>query len=284
MDNILKGIPFTRAVGVEKIRITGLGAPEKSEIWEDEIGRKWTSSLWFLPYGNTFVYSHCLPYPKGLICNFDFKSNSKLKKGYLSFVKQDYDEIAIGYEGEVVDWLEYFSLDTKQLPKIFGETFMRLDGDEFELGLADYDILLSGGEINSKSNIHFHFGYSNADLLAEDLLLFEIFPRKGVGSHFRVQKYYSPSEFGSDVYKSSWEDIQLRSGDYSGELVKKGKNFTIRKVIGDTEENIVMEDESDFQSVYVVGCIHDTLRKNIESECEEFAQGVKFKSQHARLD
>lgn len=283
MDNILKGIPLTRTIGVEKIRIVSLGTPEKSEIWEDAVGRKWTSSLWFLPYANAFVYSHCLPYPKGLICNFDFKNNSELNKGYLSFVKQDYDEIAVGYEGEVADWLEYFSLNKKQLPKVFGEVVMRLGSDVFELRLTDYDILLNGGKINNKSNIHFHFGYSNTDLLAEDLLLFEIFPRKGVSSHFRVQKYYSPSEFSSDVYKSSWEDIRGRSGDYSGALVKKSQSFTIRKVIDNTEENFVMEDGSDLQSVYVVGCIHDTLRKNIESECEDFSKGVRFKSNNPRF-
>jgi len=271
MDNILKGIPITRTVGAEKIRVTSLGEPESIDLWQDKLGRKWVSSLWFIPYLDAYAYSHCLAYPGGAICNVDFKENSELYKGYFELVKQNYDEIAIGYEGEVADWLEYFSLDKKYLPRVFEGSKMSLSDDIFKFKVGDYDLVLQSGEINNKSNIHFHFGYSNYDLLAESLLLFELFPTKGINAHYRILKYYSPSEFSSDEYKTTWSEVDGRNGDYSGELIKKDGKYSVQKVIASTTKS-----ENDIKSVYIVRCISDTMKEDIESNCERFSAAVEF--------
>lgn len=272
MDNILKGLPLTRDIGAEKIRLTSLGSPEKSEMWEDKLGRKWISSLWFLPYLDAYAYSHCLAHPKGAICNVDFKENNELYKGYYDLVKQNYDEIAIGYEGDVVDWVEYFSLNKKYLPKLLEKSTIKLSNGTFAFKYKDYKLVLQGDEISDKSNIHFHFGYSNNELLAEDLLLFEIFPDNGIKSHYRVQKFYSPSSFSTDEYKSTWDDINKRINKYSGELINKNGNFSIQKVMVNTET--ISND--DLKSIYINRCISDFDEKNIESNCERFSKGVEF--------
>ncbi|GMR00975.1 MAG: serine protease [Gammaproteobacteria bacterium] len=272
MDNMLKGVAVSREIGVEKIRVLSLGEPEDIQTWEDKLGRKWTSALWFLPFLDAYMYSHCLAYPKGAICNVDLKENEELYKGYLELVKQDYDEIAIGYEGDVADWVEYFSLDKEYLPKILRNSEMKLNDGTFEFNLEDYKLVLQNDEINSESNIHLHFGYSNYDLLAEDLLLFEIFPNKGVKSHYRIQKYYSPSEFSDDEYKTSWNDLNNLSEDYSGKLVKKNGEYTVQKVITETKTESI----KNLESIYVIRCIHNTSRENIESNCDRFAEGVTF--------
>jgi len=271
MESMLKGVPITREVGVDRVRVESLGDPEKIDYWQDKLGRKWVSSLWFMPYLDAYVYSHCLAYPKGVICNVDLNEDSELYKGYFDLVKQNYDEIAIGYEGEVVDWLEYFSLDKKYLPKIFEKSSMSLTQNTFKLSLEDYKVSLQSNEISDKSNIHFHFGYSNYNLLAENLLLFELFPIKGAKSHYRVLKYYAPSEFSSDEYKTTWSEVENKENDYSGNLIKKNGKFTVQKVITDTVEN-----KDDIKSVYVIRCINEAMNDNIGSNCDRFSKSVQF--------
>jgi serine protease Do len=272
MDNILKGIPITRNMGADKIRIISLGKAEKIDKWEDDLGRKWVSTLWFLPYIDAFTYSHCLAYPKGAICNVDFKKNSELYMGYLPLIKQNYNEIAIGYEAKVIDWLEYFSLDKSLLPKSFKNSEMKMDNDQFEFNFDNFKLSLANNKINNQSNIHFHFGYSNKHLIDEDLLLFELFPNKAVKSHFRIEKNLSPSEFSTDKYKNKWNEIENLRGDYSGKLIKKEGTFMIKKVIAQTKKEIATE----LNQIYVVGCIHNTMKENIESNCNHFSKGVTF--------
>jgi len=120
------------------------------------------------------------------------KNNNELYYGYLNNVKESNNEIAIGYEGKVVDWLEYFSLDKKFLPTTFESSEMVLNDGVLEFKLLNYSMKLGSSKINDQSNIHLHFGYSNTDILAEDLLLFEIFPSNGVKVHYSVKKYHSP--------------------------------------------------------------------------------------------
>ncbi|MDH5711174.1 MAG: serine protease [Gammaproteobacteria bacterium] len=276
MDNILMGIPLKRTIGAEDIRIVGLGKPEKTETWQDKVGRKWISSLWFLPHIDAFVYSHCLAYPKGAICNIDLKDNDELYLGYLALVKQNYDEIAIGYEGDITDWLEYFSLGESYLPKAFSHTRLKIREGAIKLTLPGYRLQINNNDINENSNIHFHFGYSNTELLAEELLLFEVFPRKGMSSHYRVERYYSPSEFSSDKYKTIWTDVMNKSGDYSGELINNGNGFVVFRVIDSTKAQAKELNGSTIESVYVVACYHDSMSDDIKAQCDAFADGVEF--------
>jgi len=126
MDNLLKALPLTRAIDVEKIRLVSLGDPETTEIWEDKLGRRWISSLWYWPHSDRFAYSHCLAYPKGVICNVDIKKTWHLSTGYLSLLKENLNEVAIGYEGGLYNWIEYLSLGEKYLPAAFNKSRISL--------------------------------------------------------------------------------------------------------------------------------------------------------------
>jgi len=274
MDNILKGLPLTRKVGVEKIKITSLGQPEKTKKWEDNLGRNWISSLWFMPHQNMFVYSHCLPYPKGQICNLDIKSSYELSFGYMKNIKESASEIAIGYQGSVSDWVEYLALDKKYLPTVFEDSKISLDDGVLEAKLSNYNINLESAGISSKSDIHFHFGYSNVDLLKEHLLLFELFPRKGVSFHYRIQEYFEPTHFNSDVSKSTWEDLKERKGDFTGKIVNKSKSFVIKNIIENEEKTAKVK--FDVDNYYVIGCYQNSLTENFKSNCDKFTNSVSM--------
>ncbi|NQZ30803.1 MAG: trypsin-like peptidase domain-containing protein [Oceanospirillaceae bacterium] len=274
MDSILKGLPLTRAVGKEKVRISSLGAPESVQKWTDKLGRKWTSSLWFMPTDDYFVYSHCVAYPKGALCNLDIQPNSALKYGYLAILQNSYNELAVGYEGKVTDWLELFSLDKDYLSKGFESAGMTLKDGVFKLNIDDYAIQIDDAEITDKSNLHFHFGYSSEVLLAEDLLLFEIFPNSGERFHYRIQKYHSPSEYSDDETLSTWHNIINKKGDFTGEIINKDGQFSVQNVIKSTMYD--SKDEPDNQELYVIRCISDRQKEDMKDKCQRFADKVTF--------
>ncbi|MEE8126002.1 MAG: serine protease [Nitrospirales bacterium] len=276
MDNLLKALPLTRDIDVEKIRLVSLGDPEKTEIWEDKLGRRWISSLWYSPHTDRFAYSHCLAYPKGVICNVDIKETWYLSTGYLSFMKENLNEVAVGYEGELHDWIEYFSLGKKYLPAGFNKSSISLEDETLQIDLNNFRLDLTSKNINEKTSLHFHFGYSNKSLLEEELLLFELFPQKGVDAHYRIQKFFSPSKFSSDQYFSQWDEISHRSGDFSAKVVTYNRYQEIQKVISGREEEFLSVDGENIKREFVIGCRYKLSEEDVLTKCNEFIDSVGF--------
>lgn len=277
MDNVLKGIHLTRTIGVEKIRLVSLGDPEKTEIWKDKLGRRWISSLWYSPHNDRFVYSHCLAYPKGVICNLDIKETWHLRTGYLSLMKENLNEVAVGYEGTLYDWIEYLSLDNRYLPAVFNASRIRLHEESLRIELNDFTLDVHNNKIDENVSLHFHFGYSNTSLLEEELLLFELFTQKGVDANFHIRKFFTPSTFSSEQYKSKWEEISDRSGDFSAEVVKNNNSQAIRKVLSGETQEILSVDGAKITRELVIGCFYKLSEKDALAKCHKFIDGVSFK-------
>lgn len=281
MDHLLKALPLTRDFDVEKVRIVSLGDPEKTEIWEDKLGRPWISSLWYRPYSNSFVYSHCLAYPKGVICNVDIKKAWYLSTGYVSLMKKDLNEVAVGYEGDLYDWIDYVSLSQNYLPRTFKTSQIRVQNGRLHIKLNDFTLDLNSHAFNEKTSLHFHFGYSNKSLLEEELLLFEVIPKKGVDAHYRIQKYFSPSKFSSDTYSSQWDDIVKKVEDFSGKVFIDNKHQVIRKVVTGGTEEIASVNGDTIQRETVIGCYYKLSEENPLAKCNEFTNGISFYEQES---
>lgn len=276
MDNMLIAVPLSRDMKIEKIRLKSLGEPEKTEIWKDKLGRNWISSLWHLPHNNSFVYSHCLPFPSGVICNVDIKDAWVLNAGYLSLLKENLNEIAIGYEGSLNNWIEYISLSDTYLPLIFKDNAISLNEQTLDITMNDFSFSTNSEEFGDKTHLHMHYGYANNYLMAEDLLLFEIFPKKGVNAHYRVQKYFSPSAFSSDKYKSKWDDVSNTSGNYTGKLIKTNSNKMILNVISSAKRDLALLNDETIKREMILGCFYEFSEQNALKKCDNFLNSVKF--------
>jgi len=279
MDFLLKALPLTRKIDVDKIRLVSLGNPEKTEIWEDRLGRRWISSVWYSPHSDRFAYSHCLAHPKGVICNVDFKKTWHLSIGYFSRMKEKLNGVVVGYEGGLYDWIEYFSLSKRYLPAVFNNSRISLDKESLQIELNDFNVDFTSENLNEKTSLQFHFGYSNKRLLEEDLLSFELFPQKGVNAYYRIQKLFSPSKFSSDTYQSRWNEISNRSGDYSATVVKTNKHQAIRKVMPEGKEEFITVDGETITREFVIGCYYKLSDENVLTKCENFIDSVRFKEQ-----
>lgn len=130
LETLFAATPYFRSLGADKVAVTSLGEPESTEIWQDNLGRTWRSALWYIPYSDYFLSAHCLPYPNGVMCNFQDESTSILGLDHFASIQEGSDELVVGYEGGLDDWEEYLALGEKYLPTFFSrlQSAMRVIG------------------------------------------------------------------------------------------------------------------------------------------------------------
>ncbi len=276
MDTLLKAVPYYRQMGGEKIRMVSFGEPERNEIWTDKLGRRWTSSLWFSEHNNFFMSSHCLPYPKGALCNVTAQRAGLLKLNYSGIIQEGADEIAVGYEGDADDWAEYFALDKERLPLFFHGAELIREGSRLRLKVRDFQLDFSSPKISGKSSLHFHLGYDNGPLLAEALVRFELFPQKGSPSHYRIQPCWEPSPFSPEAYAAAWEEAVSGTGEFSGEALDRGDSRLIGKAAPQTRKTVTAFDGKKISTLFTLGCAYKKEEGEAEQDCSRFFNAVTF--------
>jgi len=110
IKDLAKGIPLQRKMAGQKIRMTQLGSPEKNEVWQDKLGRRWNTLIWSLPSQDSFLGIHCSPMPSGVSCLLDIKRNASFTLGYQELLKINVNNMPRGLKGSVKQWAEFFSL------------------------------------------------------------------------------------------------------------------------------------------------------------------------------
>ncbi|MCI5222779.1 MAG: hypothetical protein D3924_08940, partial [Candidatus Electrothrix sp. AR4] len=277
MDNLLKGVPYYRHVGSEKIRLTSLGEPEKRSVWRDKLGRKWISSLWYGEYDDFFIYTQCLPYPKGAICNVDAKPSGLIKLDFFDSIREGADEVSLGYNGKIDDWVEYISLGEEYLPTFFHKAKISRDNNRFSMNLKDFSVDFNHEKITVDSTVRLYFGYANDELLAEDLVMFSLFPEKGSAAHYSIRPFFEASPFSPDAYAGIWKESGTGTGDFSGNKINKGNQVVIRKTDLRTEKTITTLYDQKIKKVFTASCHYKvSTAEDIEQDCARFFQGIVF--------
>ncbi|RWX47148.1 hypothetical protein H206_00190 [Candidatus Electrothrix aarhusensis] len=277
LDTLFAAVPYFRYIGTDKVAVTSLDEPVNKKIWQDALGRTWRSALWYVPYADYFLYTHCFPYPNGAICNFLDESTAMLGLDHFVSVQESCDELVVGYEGSLDDWEEYLALGEKYLPTFFQQAEIRHKGDQTRIHLKDFQIDFENPAITGESSLRLHLGYANDQLLAEDLVALGLFPEKGRPAYYAIRPYYEPSPFSSDAYIGSWEEIVTGTGDFSGKKLARGNQFIIRKTALQTEKTIIAPHDQNVKKIFTVGCTYKTsAAEDMEQDCERFFQSIDF--------
>jgi len=278
MDTLLKAVPYHRQVGKEKVRITGFGEPDQQSAWTDRLGRKWSYYLWFSPHSNTFVTIHCLPHPKGALCNVAVKPASMLKLNYFGMIKESADEMSVGYEGDADDWMEYLALGGQRLPAFFKNAEIARDGSRLHVRLKNFRFDFSSPDITGKSSLHLHLGYANDQLLAEDLVLFELIPQKGSPAQYSIRPLFEASPFSQETYAATWAEAVKGAGEYSGKVLEKGDRRLVQRIAPQTKKTLTAFDGKTIEQLFAIGCAYKTGTEEasgIEQDCSRFFNGIK---------
>ncbi|CAK8719109.1 Serine protease [Candidatus Electrothrix laxa] len=279
LETVLSAVPYFRYVGWERVPITSLGKPEKTKMWRDKLGRRWTSSLWYLQYSDKFLYSSCLPSPKGAVCTIMSTRASLLTRDYLAASRETCDELVVGYEGSLNDWEEYLALGEEYLPAFFQQSAISHKMGQTKIGLKDFQIDFKDSEITGDSSVRLQLGYANDQLFAEDLVKFSLFPGKGSLASYIVRPFFEPSPFSSDAYINTWKESISGTGDFSGKKLARGNQFIIRKTAPKTKKTITAPHDQKLEKIFTVSCTYkDSIAENedVEQDCDRFFQSIEF--------
>ncbi len=279
LDTLFSAVPYFRYIGADKVPVTSLGDPVSKETWQDKLGRTWRSSLWYIPYADRFLYTHCLPYPNGAICNVLDDTTDILGLNHFASVQEGSDELLVGYKGDLDDWQEYLALGKEYLPTFFQKATIKRTENQLEISLNNFQLNFEHPAITGESSLRLHLGYANDQLLAEDLLMFSFFPAKGRPAYYSIRPYYEPSPFSSDAYTSTWEETVTAKGDFSGKRITRGDQIIFQKTALETEKMIPTPGGEEIKKIFAVGCTYKGSTAegtDVDQDCERFFQSIRF--------
>jgi hypothetical protein len=279
LETALDAVPYFRYVGRERVAVTSLGKPEKTESWRDSLGRRWSSSLWYLPYNNSFLFARCLPSPKGAMCTIMSTGAGLLTRDYFAAFQEICDKLVAGYEGSIEDWQEYLALGEEYLPRVFHEAEVSYKEGKTRIRLKDFQVVLKNVGMTSDSSLRLHLGYANDQLLGEDLVLLSLIPEKGSSTSYSIRPLFEPSPYDSEEYIRTWQESLSGTGDFSGKKIAKGNQVVVRKTALSTKKSIAGPAEEKIQKVFTVGCTYKAStaeEKDVEQDCDQFFQSIIF--------
>lgn len=117
MGDLLQTGFLHRAIGSEKVKITGLGKPSQDGLYTDRWQRRWQVRVWPLPAMNVVLVTLALPVPDGYAVMAQVAGAPQLHETMIG-LKVNADFVNVGYEGTLAQWRDF--LDDKPLvPAVF---------------------------------------------------------------------------------------------------------------------------------------------------------------------
>ena len=117
IDYILSASKITRNVAGEKIAITSLGDPCKSDRHIDRFGRTWLVNYWELPFVDYMAIAYALPMPDGVYVMLKFDSYGDVLNGHRQDMAFVADYAYPSYSAELKNWKEYLVLSEAEAGK-----------------------------------------------------------------------------------------------------------------------------------------------------------------------
>ncbi|NIR61436.1 MAG: trypsin-like peptidase domain-containing protein [Gammaproteobacteria bacterium] len=235
MDLVLQGIPVTRDIGSESIRITSLGEAARDHIHTDAYDRKWQVRTWNLPYKDGVITTFSLPVPGGNVTMLKYSSTGDVPE-YIADLEVLSDFVYLSYYGTLEDWGEFVALDTL-LPTAFGDIDVDFEyGDHFRYRSDRLSFRLDATlmDITKDSDIKLCFSYFEEDgEVTWDVAEVMVGESKNNTVFFDVERNLKPAATVDDKHKKTWNKIVRQDFPFNGEPFINDKNTYIAAVYTD---------------------------------------------------
>ncbi|MBI3804671.1 MAG: trypsin-like peptidase domain-containing protein [Nitrospirae bacterium] len=160
MDLILKGIPWFRLIGPERIKVTSLGKADSESIYIDAYGRKWMVKTWPIPYGDQEMVAFSLPVPGGTVTMLRVDQTGDALDGHIPDLKTLSDFINLSFDGTFKKWREYLGMK-EIIPPLFNSIELTVNKDEFRYKSKRFKVSATSEVIplSDQSMLTIGFGY-----------------------------------------------------------------------------------------------------------------------------
>ncbi len=218
MDLLLKGMPLTRPVADQMVRITSLGPAESDEWHTDRHGRKWQLRTWHFGFADIIASVLALPKPDGADLIFQV-APSGFRHGIAAQMRFLSDYAYTGYAAPLRDWQAFLAL-----PELHPESFkshrlelaigkrIRFSSTRFRL---DLDNWLQDIREDSRLSIQFAY-YLDDGAVQWDIANFLVSEDSMEETYVKISRWSKPAPTTPPDEARFWPDIVARKGDYGG--------------------------------------------------------------------
>lgn len=218
MDLLLKGMPLTRPVADQMVRITSLGPAESEEWHVDRYGRKWQLRTWPFRFVDLTVSVFALPKPDGADLILQI-APSGLRHAVSAQMKFLSDYAYTGYYAPLRDWQTFLAL-----PELHPETFRSLNfgleiGERIKFSSSRFRLDLDDWlqEIREDSRLSIQFAYFLDDGAVQwDIVNFLVSEDPMEQTYVKISRWSKPAPSTPPDEARYWPDILARKGDFGG--------------------------------------------------------------------
>lgn len=214
MDLVLQTGLLERAIGTDKIKVTSLGAPTKTEPWTDEWGRRWQLSAWPVPFMNTYQIAAALPQPGGYAVLTELIPAFGLFEG-IRTLQELTDFTTVSYFGTLAQWQAYLQ-ESALLPTAFQHIHLSLHyGQDFTYDSPSlaFSVPQSLQPVDAGNMLWLGFDFrapdatGKADWAVSEVTLFaDRHSQRGI----RVLREAEPPDGLGEQYQAVWEEMTKR--------------------------------------------------------------------------
>lgn len=160
MDFILKGMPWSRFIGPEKVRILSFGKADNEYLHVDSYGRKWMVKTWPIPYSDQYVVTFSLPVPGGAVTMLRADQTGETLDGHIPDLKVLADFVNVSFDGTFKKWREYLGMKGA-IPPLFDTIELTVNPDDFQYKSKRLKLSCSSDivKLTDQSMLTLGFGY-----------------------------------------------------------------------------------------------------------------------------
>ncbi|MGQ0429432.1 MAG: trypsin-like peptidase domain-containing protein [Gammaproteobacteria bacterium] len=218
MDLLLKGMPLTRPIADQMVRITSLG-PAASEEWHvDRYGRKWQLRTWSFGFVDMIASVLALPKPDGADLMLQI-APSGMRHAVSAQMRFLSDYAYTGYYAALRDWRTFMTLPDLH-PEIFKSLRLDLDmGRRVRFSSPRFRLNLDNWlqDIREDSRMSMQLAYYVDDGAVKwDIANFLVSEDPEEETYVKVTRWSRPAPTTPADETRDWADIVARKGDFSG--------------------------------------------------------------------
>lgn len=240
MDQILKGINYSRSIGQESVRIISMGKSIEDRVHLDDFGRKWQIKNWLVSFSDQKFVLYALPTPDGYAIMLSITETGDADMMEID-MKIIVNNLYYTYYGTLDDWNNFIEQD-EIVPNFIKDISIDTDKKSYiQYKDKNFNFRVDNNtmKISKHSDIQLRCSYYKEDgkvIWAPVMVIFG--ENKNTSDYASVSRNLKPPKTLGERYRKRWENIIEKRTPYNSETY-----------INDRMSNITMLRASDIDSL-----------------------------------
>lgn len=233
MDQLLKGVVYTREIGPDNIRIVSMGKAAEERMHEDGYGRKWQVRYWLAGFSDQKFVVYALPTPEGYAAIMSVTDTAFADMMEIDIrIMTDY--IYYTYYGTLPEWEQF--LRRKDLAPAFikdiklktdYKSYVDYEDKFFRFKVDDKTMRLSR---NSDLQLRCAY-YRDGDKVKWGPVGVAIGEDKTTSDHAAANINFRPPAELAEPYRRRWDNMLVERTPYDAKTYLNGQMTGIVKVL-----------------------------------------------------